>query len=158
MLKLRRNSGLCLRQAVDLLRVPWAGEAALAYLWSDLEQKLYAEDMRELRQIAQMSLTRQGHSIECCVDGREASGPEPGMAGGGATLPGGAEASCPDSGTVAAAARGAGGAPASLAPWRESAAATTSSTSMSVMPVGSAPVRDQVITPVPPVAEKFTGV
>ncbi len=33
---------------------------------------LYAEDMRELRQIAQMSLTRQGHSIECCEDGREA--------------------------------------------------------------------------------------
>lgn len=30
---------------------------------------LYAEDMRELRQVAQMSLTRQGYSIECCVDG-----------------------------------------------------------------------------------------
>ncbi|MBC7367693.1 MAG: response regulator [Undibacterium sp.] len=33
---------------------------------------LYAEDMRELRQVAQMSLTRQGHSIECCVDGAAA--------------------------------------------------------------------------------------
>jgi CheY-like chemotaxis protein len=33
---------------------------------------LYAEDMRELRQVAQMSLTRQGHYIECCVDGRAA--------------------------------------------------------------------------------------
>jgi two-component system, chemotaxis family, chemotaxis protein CheY len=33
---------------------------------------LYAEDMRELRQVAQVSLTRQGHQIECCVDGREA--------------------------------------------------------------------------------------
>jgi CheY-like chemotaxis protein len=28
--------------------------------------------MRELRQVAQMSLSRQGHHIECCVDGREA--------------------------------------------------------------------------------------
>ena len=33
---------------------------------------LYAEDMRELRQVAEMSLTRQGHKIECCADGREA--------------------------------------------------------------------------------------
>jgi CheY-like chemotaxis protein len=33
---------------------------------------LYAEDMRELRQVAEMSLTRQGHRIECCADGREA--------------------------------------------------------------------------------------
>jgi two-component system chemotaxis response regulator CheY len=33
---------------------------------------LYAEDMRELRHVAQMSLTRQGHSIECCVDGAAA--------------------------------------------------------------------------------------
>ena len=33
---------------------------------------LYAEDMRELRQVAQMSLTRQGHSIECCIDGASA--------------------------------------------------------------------------------------
>ena len=33
---------------------------------------LYAEDMRELRQVAEMSLARQGHKIECCADGREA--------------------------------------------------------------------------------------
>ena len=33
---------------------------------------LYAEDMRELRQVAQMSLTRQGHHIECYADGRAA--------------------------------------------------------------------------------------
>ena len=33
---------------------------------------LYAEDMRELRQVAEMSLTRQGHTIECCADGRDA--------------------------------------------------------------------------------------
>ena len=33
---------------------------------------LYAEDMHELRQVAQMSLTRHGHFIECCVDGAAA--------------------------------------------------------------------------------------
>ncbi len=33
---------------------------------------LYAEDMRELRQVAQMSLTRQGYLIDCCVDGAAA--------------------------------------------------------------------------------------
>jgi len=33
---------------------------------------LYAEDMSELRQVAQISLTRHGHFIECCVDGTAA--------------------------------------------------------------------------------------
>jgi len=33
---------------------------------------LYAEDMRELRNVAQMSLGREGHRIECCEDGRAA--------------------------------------------------------------------------------------
>ncbi|MCX6954637.1 MAG: response regulator [Verrucomicrobia bacterium] len=30
---------------------------------------LYAEDMRDLREIARMSLTREGHTIECVADG-----------------------------------------------------------------------------------------
>jgi CheY-like chemotaxis protein len=33
---------------------------------------LYAEDMKELRQVAQMSLTRQGHTIECYANGADA--------------------------------------------------------------------------------------
>jgi len=33
---------------------------------------LYAEDMRELRKVAEMSLSREGHRIECCEDGRAA--------------------------------------------------------------------------------------
>jgi len=35
---------------------------------------LYAEDMRELRKVAEMSLTRDGHRIECCEDGLAAYG------------------------------------------------------------------------------------
>jgi CheY-like chemotaxis protein len=30
---------------------------------------LYAEDLRDLREVARMALTRDGHSIECVVDG-----------------------------------------------------------------------------------------
>ena len=33
---------------------------------------LYAEDMRDLREIARMSLTREGHTLECAVNGAEA--------------------------------------------------------------------------------------
>jgi len=33
---------------------------------------LYAEDVRELRDVARMSLTRDGHVIECVVDGQAA--------------------------------------------------------------------------------------
>lgn len=30
---------------------------------------LYAEDVRELREVARISLSREGHQIECAVDG-----------------------------------------------------------------------------------------
>lgn len=33
---------------------------------------LYADDMRELREVARIALTREGHLIECAADGREA--------------------------------------------------------------------------------------
>lgn len=33
---------------------------------------LYADDMRELREIARIALTREGHLIECVPDGRQA--------------------------------------------------------------------------------------
>jgi len=33
---------------------------------------LYADDMRELREVARISLSREGHLIECVADGREA--------------------------------------------------------------------------------------
>lgn len=31
---------------------------------------LYADDMRDLREVARISLTRDGHTIECVADGR----------------------------------------------------------------------------------------
>jgi len=33
---------------------------------------LYADDMRELRDVARIALTREGHRIECVGDGRQA--------------------------------------------------------------------------------------
>ncbi|MBI2516524.1 MAG: response regulator [Opitutae bacterium] len=33
---------------------------------------LYADDMRELRELARLSLPRDGHSVECVANGREA--------------------------------------------------------------------------------------
>ncbi len=33
---------------------------------------LYADDMRELREVARIALTREGHLIECVGDGRQA--------------------------------------------------------------------------------------
>lgn len=33
---------------------------------------LYADDMRELREIARIALTREGHVIECVADGQQA--------------------------------------------------------------------------------------
>ncbi|MEO7598950.1 MAG: response regulator [Opitutus sp.] len=33
---------------------------------------LYADDMRELREIARIALSREGHLIECVADGRQA--------------------------------------------------------------------------------------
>lgn len=33
---------------------------------------LYADDMRELREVARIALSREGHLIECVADGQEA--------------------------------------------------------------------------------------
>jgi CheY-like chemotaxis protein len=33
---------------------------------------LYADDMRELREVARIALTREGHLIECVADGQQA--------------------------------------------------------------------------------------
>jgi two-component system chemotaxis response regulator CheY len=33
---------------------------------------LYADDVRELREVARISLTRDGHSVECVADGQQA--------------------------------------------------------------------------------------
>lgn len=33
---------------------------------------LYADDMRELREVARIALSREGHLVECVSDGREA--------------------------------------------------------------------------------------
>lgn len=33
---------------------------------------LYADDMRELREVARIALTRDGHSVECVGDGQQA--------------------------------------------------------------------------------------
>ena len=33
---------------------------------------LYADDLRELREVARIALSREGHLIECVVDGQEA--------------------------------------------------------------------------------------
>lgn len=33
---------------------------------------LYVDDMRELREVARLALTRSGHQVDCAPDGREA--------------------------------------------------------------------------------------